>query len=97
MRELSTDSEPVVTGTTVNTVVINNTIENPAKGKPIKIIYLSDADREAVFFRQICIWLPIILGAILYFVIVALIEMPIQKNSILYANFGSSKTSQLNQ
>ena len=43
---------------------------------------------------QICIWTSIGLCFILYFSVVALIDMPIQKSSILYAKYGTTKGQQ---
>ena len=63
---------------------------------PSKMPYnvLSQDDMNAAFIRQICIWLPISLGLVLLFTIFALIDMPIQKNSILYAKYGTTKQMQ---
>jgi hypothetical protein len=58
---------------------------------------MSDKDYNDSFVRQICIWLPITLGLVLYFVIYALMDMPFQKNSILYAKYGTTKPMQGNQ
>lgn len=57
---------------------------------------MNDKDMKQAMLRQIQIWLPISLAVILYFVVVALVEMPIQKNSILYAKYGTSKPNQIN-
>jgi hypothetical protein len=56
---------------------------------------MNDKDMSESFARQIYIWLPIILGFILYFIIYEMINMPIQKNSILYAKYGTNKTEKL--
>ena len=55
---------------------------------------LSQEDMDAAFIRQICIWLPISLGLVLLFTVLGLIYMPIQKNSILYAKYGTTKQMQ---
>ena len=44
--------------------------------------------------KQIIIWSTIGLIFILYFSVVALVDMPIQKSSILYAKYGSNKGQQ---
>lgn len=43
--------------------------------------------------RQIFIWFPITFALILFTSVWALIDMPIQKSSILYANYVSKKSS----
>lgn len=57
---------------------------------------LSNEDMQASTIRQILIWLPTVLCITLYFVIMSLHEMPIQKNSILYAKYGTTKQLQAN-
>jgi hypothetical protein len=54
---------------------------------------LSNEDMKKATLRQICIWLSIVLAAVLYFALQAMINMPIQKNSILYAKYGTAKPS----
>ena len=44
--------------------------------------------------KQIVVWSTIGLIFILYFSVVALVDMPIQKSSILYAKYGSNKGQQ---
>ena len=44
--------------------------------------------------KQIIVWSTIGLIFILYFSVVALVDMPIQKSSILYAKYGSNKGQQ---
>lgn len=56
---------------------------------------LNDVDMNVAFVRQINIWLPIILGFVLYFIIYEMINMPIQKNSILYAKYGTNKAEKM--
>jgi hypothetical protein len=56
---------------------------------------LNDADMNTAFLRQINVWLPIILGFVLYFIIYEMINMPIQKNSILYAKYGTNKAEKM--
>ncbi len=65
-------------------------------GSSLKMPYnvLSQEDMDAAFIRQICIWLPISLGLVLLFTVLGLIYMPIQKNSILYAKYGTTKQMQ---
>jgi hypothetical protein len=58
---------------------------------------LTNEQMQVAMFRQIFIWLPIILGLVLLFTIFALIDMPIQKNSILYAKYGTTKQLQQSQ
>ncbi len=58
-------------------------------------IGLNDVDMNAAFVRQINVWLPIILGFILYFIIYEMVNMPIQKNSILYAKYGTNKAEKM--
>lgn len=60
--------------------------------KPYNV--MNDDDMNASFIRQICIWLPITLVLVLFFTIFALIDMPVQKNSILYAKYGTTKQMQ---
>ena len=43
---------------------------------------------------QIFIWTGIGLFAVLYFSVIAMIDMPIQKSSILYAKYGTSRAQQ---
>ncbi len=70
--------------------------ENTNSGSSIKRPYnvMNDDDMDASFIRQICIWLPISLGIVLFFTVFALIDMPVQKNSILYAKYGTTKQLQ---
>ena len=56
---------------------------------------MNDVDMNSAFVRQINVWLPIILGFILYFIIYEMINMPIQKNSILYAKYGTNKAEKM--
>jgi len=56
---------------------------------------MNDDDMNASMVRQINIWLPIILGFILYFIIYEMVNMPIQKNSILYAKYGTNKAEKM--
>jgi len=44
--------------------------------------------------RNIMIFLPITLAIVLYFVIMSLADMSLQKNSILYAKYGTTKQLQ---
>lgn len=55
---------------------------------------MDNNDFKKSMIRQICIWTPIILFVSLYFIVLAIIDMPIQKNSILYAKYGTTKPSQ---
>ena len=48
-------------------------------------------DFNSSSFRCIQIWFPIVLAFILYFVVYEMVNMPIQKNSILYAKYGTNK------
>jgi hypothetical protein len=57
---------------------------------------MSDDQMDASTLRNIFIWLPIGLSFVLYFVIMSLVDMPIQKNSILYAKYGTTKQLQAN-
>lgn len=54
---------------------------------------ITNEDFTKIHFRQIMIWLPIGLALVLYFVIMAIIDMPITKSSMLYAKYLSSKTN----
>lgn len=56
---------------------------------------MNSDDMNNSFIRQINIWLPIILGFILYFIIYEMINMPLQKNSILYAKYGTNKAEKI--
>lgn len=56
---------------------------------------LKEDDFQKALLFQISIWLPIILVLILFFTIITLVDMPIQKNSILYAKYGTTKPSHL--
>ena len=47
-----------------------------------------------MLLRQIFIWTGIGLFAVLYFSVMAMIDMPIQKSSILYAKYGTSRAQQ---
>ncbi len=49
---------------------------------------------QAAMIRNIQIWLPIGLTLVLYFVIMSLAYMTNQKNSILYAKYGTTKQMQ---
>jgi hypothetical protein len=60
--------------------------------KPYNV--MNEDDMNAAFIRQICIWLPISLAVVLFFTVFALIDMPVQKNSILYAKYGTTKQLQ---
>jgi hypothetical protein len=52
---------------------------------------MSLEDMNKSFIRVIFIWFPISIAFVLYFVIYEMINMPIQKNSILYAKYGTNK------
>ncbi len=54
---------------------------------------MNPEDLHYSMVKQILIWTPIVLTIALYFVVMSLVNMPIQKNSILYAKYGTSKTS----
>ena len=47
-----------------------------------------------MLLRQIFIWTGIGLFAVLYFSVMAMVDMPIQKSSILYAKYGTSRAQQ---
>lgn len=66
---------------------------NPSP-KPSVTSSMSDDDMKKSTIKQIMIWLPIVLSITLFFVIMSLHEMPIQKNSILYAKYGTTKQLQ---
>jgi hypothetical protein len=70
------------------------TVANPKAKVGVPLMGANEFEKTTL--KQICIWLPIILGLILFATILALVEMPIQKNSILYAKYGTTKT-QINQ
>jgi len=78
---------------------LQTTNENISTAKPVKGKSvnggMNDSDMTASFIRQINIWLPIMLGFILYFIIYEMINMPIQKNSILYAKYGTNKAEKM--
>jgi hypothetical protein len=57
---------------------------------------MSQDEFKASTIKQIFIWLPITLILVLWGAIMLLADMPIQKNSILYAKYGTTKTAQLN-
>ena len=72
-------------------VLIASDVSNKSS-RPYNV--LNEDDMNAAFIRQICIWLPISLGFVLFFTIFALVDMPVQKNSILYAKYGTTKQLQ---
>lgn len=76
----------------LQSVNTGNTTDNKSSG--IKI-GMNDVDMNTAFVRQINVWLPIILGFILYFIIYEMVNMPIQKNSILYAKYGTNKAEKM--
>ncbi len=55
---------------------------------------MNEDDFKSSMLRNILIWFPISMVFILYFAILALIDMPVQKNSILYAKYGTTKPIQ---
>jgi hypothetical protein len=55
---------------------------------------MTDSEMQAAMIRNIQIWLPIGLTLVLYFVIMSLAYMTNQKNSILYAKYGTTKQMQ---
>jgi hypothetical protein len=61
--------------------------------KPVFATRLSDKDMFDCQIRNILIFLPIVLVFVLYYAVMSIIEMPITKSSLLYAKYGSSKTS----
>lgn len=79
---------------TNNDIAVN---DNPATPSKVTVGKLNAEDHRNATIRQIFVWLPITLGVILYFVVIALVDMPIQKNSILYAKYGTMKTGQGSQ
>ena len=54
--------------------------ENPAKKEMIKRLQ-----------KQIIIWTSIVLGFVLYFTVMAIINMPNPKSSILYAKYDTTR------
>lgn len=54
----------------------------------------SQSDAISQLQNQIIVWSCIGLAFILYFSVVSLINMPIQKSSILYAKYGTNKGQQ---
>ena len=54
----------------------------------------SQSDAISQLQNQIIVWSCIGLAFILYFSVVSLINMPIQKSSILYAKYGTNKVQQ---
>jgi len=53
----------------------------------------SDQDMFDMQIRNILIFLPIVLVFILYYSVMSIVDMSITKSSLLYAKYGSSKTS----
>lgn len=53
-----------------------------------------EAEVSEMLITQIFLWTSIALVFILYFSVKALIDMPIQKSSILYAKYGTTKAQQ---
>ena len=47
-----------------------------------------------MLLRQIFVWTGIGLFAVLYFSVMSMVDMPIQKSSILYAKYGTSRAQQ---
>lgn len=47
-----------------------------------------------MLLKQIYIWLGIGLAFVLYFSVMAMVDMPIQKSSILYAKYGTNRAQQ---
>jgi hypothetical protein len=94
-RSLESTDDINATGSTrpPTTEVIEN---NPTVPTSARIARMSDDEFNKTTLKQILIWLPIILSLVLGAVVLALVEMPIQKNSILYAKYGTGRT-QLNQ
>jgi hypothetical protein len=43
---------------------------------------------------QIFVWMPIILIVVLYFTVMSMADMSIQKSSILYAKYGTNRSQQ---
>ena len=52
-----------------------------------------EEDLNKAFIRNIIIWISITLVFVLYFAVTSLVDMSIQKTSILYAKYGCSKSS----
>jgi len=52
---------------------------------------MNPEDMNKSFIRVIQIWFPIAIVFVLYFVVFEMVNMPIQKNSILYAKYGTNK------
>ena len=52
---------------------------------------MNEQDMKDSFIRVIQIWFPLVMAFVLYFVIYEMVNMPIQKNSILYAKYGTNK------
>jgi hypothetical protein len=73
-------------------LVVTNAPKNTS-GVPMK---MNENDFKESTLKQIMIWLPITLVLVLWGTIMLLANMPIQKNSILYAKYGTTKTAQLN-
>jgi hypothetical protein len=72
--------------------------DEPAKNKTINTgTFTRSMDQEQMYastLRNIMIFLPITLAIILYFVVMSLVDMSVQKNSILYAKYGTTKQLQ---
>ena len=56
-----------------------------------RAMQMNNDDFSYSLTRQIKIWFPIGIILILYFAVMMLVQMPIQKSSILYANYISKK------
>ena len=80
-----------------STVAPPTTKTNDSVKTNVKAKVLSNSDMTDMQIRNILIGLPIVLVIILYYTIMSLIDMPIIKSSLLYAKYGSSKTSVQNQ
>ena len=52
------------------------------------------AEANSKLQTQIFVWMPIILVVVLYFTVMSMADMSIQKSSILYAKYGTNRSQQ---
>jgi hypothetical protein len=84
-------TDEVVAPDTKRPAAASNTATSSSVKVGVAPMPLSDPDFYKATMTQIYIWSSIILAAVLFFTIMALVDMPIQKNSILYAKYGTTK------
>lgn len=81
-----------------NDLDTENTVANPEikKNNVSASAGMSRETENKIIFRNICIWVPIGLAIVLFFVVYLTAFMNIPKSTILYATYVTNKSDRMN-